>query len=156
MASNKPESWGFQSLAGLLRDLGPREGQRKVYKRLKELDTKISAGEPPDEWRPPGKNCKQERGSGDGPRGELDAMAVDSLQTILKLRQNKPIHKPSDREKECHVKLLNLATKMGNLMKLQEVQVLIDTANYELQMHAHNVTKRLEIWAEAVSAPDCS
>ena len=37
MASNKPESWGFQSLAGLLRDLGPTEGQRKVYKRFKEL-----------------------------------------------------------------------------------------------------------------------
>ena len=31
------ESWGFRSLADLLRDLGPREGERKVYKRFKEL-----------------------------------------------------------------------------------------------------------------------
>ena len=53
MASNKPEYWGFQSLAGLLRDLGPTEGQRKVYKRFKELyqiAETLSAGEPPDEW----------------------------------------------------------------------------------------------------------
>ena len=121
MAPNKPESWGFQSLAGLLRDLGPTEGQRKVYRRFKELyqsATEMSAGEPPDEWRPPGRDHPSRKGHYDTPDGELKSLAGCSLEATLKLRQNKPIHKPSDREKECHVKLLNLATKMGNLMKL--------------------------------------
>ena len=135
MASNKPESWGFQSLAGLLRDLGPTEGQRKVYKRFKELyqsATRMSAGEPPDEWRPPGKSHHQGRELRCDSDAELAELAADSLQTTLKLRQNKPIHKPSTREKECHGKLLNLAMKMGNLMKLQEEQIQIDTANEEM------------------------
>ena len=148
MASNKPESWGFQSLAGLLRDLGPREGQRKVYQEIKELyqsAIKLSAGEPPHEWRPPGRDCD-----------ELAVLARCSLQLALKLRGRCTISKPSDREKECHAKLVGLATKMGDLMKLQEVQVRIDKANHELQMHAHNVTKRLDYWDKAVSAPVCT
>ena len=89
----------------------------------------MSAGKPPDEWRPPGKSCYQGRGIRGDPGAELAELAADSLQTTLKLRQNKPIHKPSNREKECHGKLLNLAMKMGNLMKLQEEQIRIDTAN---------------------------
>ena len=159
MAPNKPESWGFQGLEGLLRDLGPTEGQRKVYKRFKELyqsATEMSAGEPPDEWRPPGQDPRSRKGHYITPDGELKSLAASSLEVTLKLRQNKPIHKPSDREKECHGKLLNLATKMGNLMKLQEEQVRIDTANEELQKEAHYVTKRLDVWENAVSAPDCS
>ena len=95
MASNKPESWGFQSLAGLLRDLGPTEGQRKVYKRFKELyqsATKMSAGEPPDEWRPPGKSRHRGRGLSN-PDAELAELAADSLEATLELRQNRPIHK---------------------------------------------------------------
>ena len=62
MASNKPESWGFRGIAGLLKDLGPREGQRKVYQEIKELyqsAIKLSAGEPPHEWRPPGTDCDE-------------------------------------------------------------------------------------------------
>ena len=117
MAPNKPESWGFQGLEGLLRDLGPTEGQRKVYKRFKELyqiTETLSAGEPPDEWRPPGKDHQSRKGHYDTPDGELKSLAASSLEVTLKLRQNKPIHKPSDREKECHGKLLNLAIKMGN------------------------------------------
>ena len=50
MAFNKTESWGFQSLAALLRDLGPREGERKVYKLVKDLcgrATGLSAGNRP-------------------------------------------------------------------------------------------------------------
>ena len=51
------EYWGFRSLVELLRDLGPREGERKIYKKFKELyerAVRYSTGEPPDEWRPPG------------------------------------------------------------------------------------------------------
>ena len=133
MAPDKPESWGFQGLAGLLRDLGPTEGERKVYKKFKELyqkATKMRAGEPPDKWRPPGRN-QPTRGeqSSWNPDQELKKLAADSLETTLKLRQNKPIHKPSDREEECHGKLLTLAIKMGDMMKLQAAQVQIDTAN---------------------------
>ena len=132
MAPNKPESWGFKGLEGLLRDLGPTEGQRKLYKRFKEMyqcATKTSAGEPPDEWRPPGQHCLRRKGHFITPGQELKGLAADSLEATLELRQNKPIHKPSNREKECHGKLLNLAVKMGNLMKLQEEQVRTDTAN---------------------------
>ena len=60
MASNKPESWGFRGMEGLLRDLGPTEGQRKVYKKFKEAMKEIreiGAREPPDEWRPPGRDA---------------------------------------------------------------------------------------------------
>ena len=87
---------------------------------------------------------------------ELKELAADSLEATLELRQHKPIHKPSNREKECHGKLLNLAIKMGKMMKLQEEQVRIDTANLEMQRQAHNVTKALDVWENAVSAPDCS
>ena len=83
----------------------------------------MSAGEPPDEWRPPGMG---------GSAGELKTLAADSLKATLELRQNKPIHKPSTREKECHGKLLNLAIKMGIRMKLQEEQVRINTAYGDL------------------------
>ena len=83
-------------------------------------------------------------------------MAADSLETTLKLRQNEPIHKPSDREEECHRRLLTLVIKMGDMMKLQAELVRIDTANEKLQEHAHYVTKQLERWADAVSTPDCS
>ena len=52
MASNIPESWGFRGMEGLLRDLGPTEGQRQVYKKFKEAMKEIrqiGAREPPDE-----------------------------------------------------------------------------------------------------------
>ena len=160
MVPDKPKSWGFQGLAGLLRDLGPTEGERKIYKKFKELyqkETKMSAWEPPDKWRPPGQNQPTRKGQSSWyPHQELKNLAADSLEATLKLGQNKPIHKPSDRDEECHGKLLTLAIKMGNMMKLQEAQVRIDKANEKLQMQAHFVTKRLETWADAVSAPDCS
>jgi hypothetical protein len=160
MAPDKPESWGFQGLAGLLRDLGPTEGETKVYRKFKELyqkATTMSAGEPPDEWRPPGQlsNWRPVTASLWDPDWELKDLAADSLETTLKLRQNKPIQKPSDREEECHRKLLTLAIKMGDMMKLKAEQVRIDTANENLQEKAHYVTKELEMWADAVSAPDC-
>ena len=126
MASNKPESWGFRGVADLLKDLGPRKGQRKVYQEIKELyqnAIKLGAGEPPHEWRPPGMGS-----------AEIAVLARRSLQAALELREKSTISKPSDREKECHVKLLGLATKMGDLMRLQEVQVRIDKANHELQI----------------------
>ena len=148
MASNKPESWGFRGMAGLLKDLGPRKGQRKVYQEIKELyqnAIKLGAGEPPHEWRPPGMGS-----------AEIAVLARRSLQAALELREKSTISKPSDREKECHVKLLGLATKMGDLMRLQEVQVRIDKANHEFQKHAHGVTKRLDLWNKAVSAPVCT
>ena len=160
MAPNNPESWGFQGLAGLVRDLGPTEGERKVYKKVKELyqrATKMSAGEPPDEWRPPGQNqlTRKEQSSWH-PDQELRNLASDSLEATLNLRHRPTITKPSDREKECHAKLLNLAIKMGDIMKLQEQQVRIDAAYGDLQMQAHLVTKRMDTWTNAVSAPDCS
>ena len=52
-------------MEGLLRDLGPIEGQRKVYKRFKESIKEmreIGAGEPPDEWRPPGDDAWKQSG----------------------------------------------------------------------------------------------
>ena len=160
MAHNKSESWGFQGLAGLLRDLGPTKGQTKVYKRFKELyqsATKMRAGEPPDEWRPPEQSRLTRRVQFSWhPDAELKELAGHSVKATLELRQNKPAPKPSDREKECHGKLPDLAIKMGNLMKLQEEQVRIDTTNGELQMHAHLITKTLDVWANAVSAPDCT
>ena len=105
MAPNKPESWGFQGLAGLVRDLGPTEGERKVYRKVKELyqrATKMSAGEPPDEWRPPGRNqlTRKEQSSWH-PDQELRNLASDSLEATLNLRHRPTITKPSDREKEC-------------------------------------------------------
>ena len=45
---------------------------------------------------------------------------------------------------------------MGDLMKLQEQQVRIDTAYEELRHRYDHVTRRLEEWGTAVSAPDCS
>ena len=160
MAPNKLESWGFQGLAGLLRDLGPTEGEKKVYRKFKELyqkATTMSAGEPPDEWRPPGQRStwRPSTASSWNPDQELKDMAADSLETTLKLTQNKPIHKPSDKEEECHRKLLTLAIKMGDMMKLQAEQVRIDTANENLQEKAHYVTTEMEMWADGVSAPDC-
>ena len=155
MASNKPESWGFRGVADLLKDIGPREGQRKVYQELKEFyqsAIKLSAGEPHHEWRPPGTNCD----GSVGPGSELKDLAMRSLKTALKLRQKSAISKPSDREKECHVKLLALATKMGDLMRLQEVQVRIDHASHEMNRRSHYVTKQLELWAKAVSAQVCT
>ena len=55
------ESWGFRSLAELLRDLGPREGERKVYKKFKDWYKRTiwmskdeqDAGDSFEEWRPP-------------------------------------------------------------------------------------------------------
>ena len=79
------ESWGFRSLAELLRDLGPREGERKVYKKFKELYERAvsySAGEPPDEWRPPGNGYYMNQG--------LKELAAESLATTLELRKNCP------------------------------------------------------------------
>ena len=159
MAPNKPESWGFQGLEGLLRDLGPTEGQRKVYKRFKELMgemREIGAGEPPDEWRPPGQDPRARKGHFITPDGKLKNLAASSLEVTLALRQNKPINSPTNREKECHGKLLNLSIKMGNLMKLQEEQVRIDAAHDELKLHSDLVTRKVNVWDKAVSAPDCS
>ena len=82
------ESSVSRSLADLLRDLGPREGERKVYKRVKEVyehATRLIAGEPPDEWRPPGKGYWE---------AQLKGLAAKSLHTVLELRQNRPIQKP--------------------------------------------------------------
>ena len=148
------ESWGFRSLAELLRDLGPREGERKVYKKFKELyerAVRYSAGEPPDKWRPPGNSNRQQW---------LMELAAESLEKTLELRQNRPIQLPSDRQEETHKKLLNLAQRMGHMMHLQEEQVQMDTA-YEVMQNAaygglggiiHGITR----WKDAVSAPDCS
>ena len=158
MAPDKPESWGFQGLAGFLRDLGPTEGEKKVYRKFKELyqkATTMSAGEPPDEWRPPGQRSKWDIRSTWNPDQQLRNLAADSVETTLKLRQNKPIHKPSDKEEECHRKLLTLAIKMGDMMKLQAEQVRIDTANEDLQKQAHFVTKDIQTWADVAIAPDC-
>jgi hypothetical protein len=130
MAPDKPESWGFQGLAGLLRDLGPTEGEKKVYRKFKELyqkATTMSAGEPSDEWRPPGKLSIWDTWSTRNPDSQLRYLAADSVETTLKLRQTQPIHKPSDKEEECHRKLLTLAIKMGDMMKLQAEQVRIKT-----------------------------
>ena len=91
MASNKPESWGFQGIAELLKDLGPREGQRKVYQGLKEFyqsAVKMSAGEPAHDWRPPGQDCNSRQIF---PGNELRDLASRSLQTVLKLRQKSQI-----------------------------------------------------------------
>ena len=144
------ESWGFRSLAELLRDLGPREGERKVYKKFKELyerAVKYSAGEPPDEWRPPGNGYINQ---------SMKELAAESLATTLELRQNRPLQLPSNRQEETHKKLLNLAIKMGKMMKLQEEQVRIDDANEAMQKRAGDIVKDLTTWADAVSAPDCS
>ena len=92
------ESWGFRSLAELLRDLGPREGERKVYKKFKELyerAVRYSAGEPPNKWRPPGNSNRQQW---------LMELAAESLEKTLELRQNRPIQLPSDRQEETHKK----------------------------------------------------
>ena len=124
------ESWGFRSLAELLRDLGPREGERKVYKKFKELyehAVRYSAGEPPDEWRPPGNSCFSDQG--------LKNLAAESLATTLELRKKRPIQLPSNRQEETHKKLLNLAQRMGHMMHLQEEQVQINTA-YEVMQNA--------------------
>ena len=159
MASNIPESWGFRGMEGLLRDLGPTEGQRQVYKKFKEAMKEIrqiGAREPPDRWRPPGADLAPEAVQ----RGTLDdklrGLAASSLEAALALRQNKPINSPSNREKECHGKLLNLATEMGGLMKLQEQQVRIDEAYERLKYHYSSVTRKFEIWGTAVSTPDCT
>ena len=160
MVPDKPESWGFQGLTGFLRDLGPTEEEKKVYRKFKELyqkATTMSAGEPSDEWRPPGKRSIWDEGHGYGkhPGSQLMILAADSVETTLKLRQNKPIRKPSDKEEECHRKLMTLAIKMGDMMKLQAEQVRINTANEDLQQQAHFVTKELQTWAYVASAPDC-
>ena len=113
MASS--ESWGFKSVNSLLRELGPREGERKVYKKFKELlqqATRYSAGEPPDEWRPPGNSHFEAQG--------LKNLAADSLATTLELRKNRPIQLPGDRQEETHKKLLKMAQRMGHKMHLQE------------------------------------
>ena len=50
-------------MEGLLRDLGPTEGQRQVYKKFKEAMKEIrqiGAREPPDRWRPPGADMAPE------------------------------------------------------------------------------------------------
>ena len=91
------ESWGFRSLAELLRDLGPREGERKVYKKFKELyerAVRYSAGEPPDKWRPPGNTYYRNQG--------LKELATESLATTRELRKNRPLQLPSDRQEETH------------------------------------------------------
>ena len=145
------ESWGFQSLADLLRDLGPREGEHKVYKKFKELyehAVRYSAGEPPDEWRPPGNSYYNNQG--------LKELAAESLATTLELRKNCPLQLPSDRQEETHKKLITAALKMENYMNLQKEQVRIDDANEAMQKSAGNIVKDLTTWADAVSAPDCS
>ena len=114
----------------------------------------LSAGEPPDEWRPPGQVSA--RKGHFNPDGELKSLAASSLEVTLALRQNKPINSPTNREKECHGKLLNLFIKMGNLMKLQEEQVRIVAAHDELKLQSDLVTRKLNVWDNAVSAPDCS
>ena len=109
------ESWGFRSLVELLRDLGPREGERKVYVSLRKLyehAVRYSAGEPPDEWRPPGNSHFDAQG--------LKNLAADSLATTLELRKNHPIQLPGDRQEETHKKLLKMAQRMGHMMHLQE------------------------------------
>ena len=148
MASS--ESWGFKSVNSLLRELGPREGERKVYEKFKKLlqqATQYSAGEPPDEWRPPGNGYYQEG---------LKNLAAESLATTLELRKNRPLQLPFDRQEETHKKLITAALKMGNYMNLQGEQCRIDKANGAMQERAGNIVKDLTTWADAVSAPDCS
>ena len=159
MASNKPELWGFKGLIDLLRDLGPREGERKVYKKFKEWyerATRMSkgaqdAGDPLEEWRPPGNGYRQD---------QLKGLAAESLAATLELRQNRPIQLPSDRQEETHRKLLNLAQRMGHMMHLQEEQVRIDTAYEVMQKAAYGggsgIIYNILQWEHAVSAPDCS
>ena len=155
--ASKTESWGFKSLLDLLKDLGPREGERKVYKRFKEWHeraTRMSAGygaqdagKPLEEWRPPGRGHREDR---------LKALAAESLAATLELRQNRPIQLPSNRQEECHGKLLNLAQRMGCMMNLQEEQVRIDTAYDAMQEAACKIIYNITRWEHAVSAPDCS
>ena len=52
-------------------------------------------------------------------------------------------------------KLLTLAIKMGDMMKLQAEQVRIDTAIEDLEKRAHFVTKDIQTWACVAIAPDC-
>ena len=87
MVPDKPESWGFQGLAGFLRDRGPTEGEKKVYRKFKELyqkATTMSAGEPSDEWKPPGKLSIWDTWSTWNPGGQLMNLAADSVETTLK------------------------------------------------------------------------
>ena len=136
MASS--ESWGFKSVNSLLRELGPREGERKVYREFKELlqqATQYSAGEPPDEWRPPGNGYYQE---------PLKELAAESLATTLELRKNCPLQLPSDGQEETHKKLITAALKMGSYMNLQKEQVRIDDANEAMQKSAVNIVKGLD------------
>ena len=83
-------------MEGLLRDLGPTEGQRQVYKKFKEAMKEIrqiGAREPPDEWRPPGRDEKaQEARRYQGIKtldDELRGLAASSLEAALALRKNK-------------------------------------------------------------------
>ena len=111
--TSKTESWGFKSILDLLRDLGPREETRKVYKQFKALvlDAKnMSVGVQPEESRPPG--CSRQT--------LLKTLATEGLAAALKLRQSRVLYLPSTRQEECHRKLLDLAQRMGHMMHLQE------------------------------------
>ena len=88
------ESWGFKSLQELLRDLGPREDTRKVYRQFKELVEKAkntSVGEHPNVWRPPGLR-----------RSGIRELAADGLAATVKLRESRVLYLPSTKQEECH------------------------------------------------------